>query len=170
MRIGGCALPVAVPTAKQPWRACGSVSANIPEGDSGGTGADRGRFLEYALGSARNTLVWYEASWSVLHDDAINSRIDILDQVEHLLITTIPLTRRESIRRQLGPSVSDLVSLLVIRYSCTARPYRPNSASTGVRTSRRAASQPATMPSTSASPMAKATMSGVMSEKRRGVR
>ncbi len=47
---------------------------------------------------------------------------------------------------------------------------RPNSASGGVRTSRRAASQPATMPSTSESATASRTMSPVTIEKRSGVR
>ena len=39
--------------ADQLYRALGSVSANIAEGYSRGTGKDRARFYEYALGSAR---------------------------------------------------------------------------------------------------------------------
>jgi four helix bundle protein len=39
--------------ADQLYRSAGSVSANIAEGYSRGTGPDRCRVLEYALGSAR---------------------------------------------------------------------------------------------------------------------
>jgi hypothetical protein len=35
------------------YRALGSISANLAEGYSRGTGKDRARFYEYALGSAR---------------------------------------------------------------------------------------------------------------------
>jgi four helix bundle protein len=40
-------------------RALGSISANIAEGYSRGTGKDRARFYEYALGSARESRDWY---------------------------------------------------------------------------------------------------------------
>jgi four helix bundle protein len=43
----------------QLYRALGSVSANIAEGYSRGTGRDRARFYEYALGSARESRDWY---------------------------------------------------------------------------------------------------------------
>jgi hypothetical protein len=39
----------------QLYRAIGSISANIAEGYSRGTGKDRARFYEYALGSARES-------------------------------------------------------------------------------------------------------------------
>jgi four helix bundle protein len=39
----------------QLYRALGSVSANIAEGYSRGTGRDPARFYEYALGSARES-------------------------------------------------------------------------------------------------------------------
>ena len=39
----------------QLYRALGSVSANIAEGYSRGTGKDRARFYEYAPGSARES-------------------------------------------------------------------------------------------------------------------
>ena len=45
--------------ADQLYRAAGSVGANIAEGYSRGTGKDRVRFYEYALGSARETRDWY---------------------------------------------------------------------------------------------------------------
>jgi four helix bundle protein len=43
----------------QLYGALGSVSANLAEGYSRGTGKDRARFYEYALGSARESRDWY---------------------------------------------------------------------------------------------------------------
>ncbi len=43
----------------QLYRAVGSISANVEEDYSRGTGKDRARFYEYALGSARETRGWY---------------------------------------------------------------------------------------------------------------
>ena len=43
----------------QLYRALGSVSANLAEGYSRGSGKDRARFYEYALGSARESRDWY---------------------------------------------------------------------------------------------------------------
>ena len=43
----------------QLYRSLGSISANLAEGYSRGTGKDRARFYEYALGSARESRDWY---------------------------------------------------------------------------------------------------------------
>jgi len=43
----------------QLYRALGSISANLAEGYSRGTGRDRARFYEYSLGSAREARDWY---------------------------------------------------------------------------------------------------------------
>src|SRR5229473_5874264 len=43
----------------QLYRALGSIGANVSEGFSRGTGKDRARFYEYALGSARESRGWY---------------------------------------------------------------------------------------------------------------
>ena len=50
----------------QLYRALGSISANLAEGYSRGTGKDRARFYEYALGSARESREWYlrVTSWA----------------------------------------------------------------------------------------------------------
>ena len=45
--------------ANQLYRALGSIGANLAEGYSRGTGRDRARFYEYALGSARENRTWY---------------------------------------------------------------------------------------------------------------
>ncbi|MBI3801907.1 MAG: four helix bundle protein [Deltaproteobacteria bacterium] len=43
----------------QLYRAVCSISANVAEGYSRGTGKDRAHFYEYALGSARESRDWY---------------------------------------------------------------------------------------------------------------
>lgn len=54
--------------ADQLYRAVGSIGANISEGYSRGTGKDRARFYEYALGSARESKDWYFKGRFVLGD------------------------------------------------------------------------------------------------------
>ena len=44
-----------VKLSDQLYRGLGSISANLSEGYSRGTGKDRARFYEYALGSARES-------------------------------------------------------------------------------------------------------------------
>jgi four helix bundle protein len=92
-------LPLGRPIVPQLWGAVGSIPANIAEGYSRGTGADRARFYEYALGSTRECVVWYEQLREILDDGVINERIDLLVQVKSLLIATLPSTRTERIRR-----------------------------------------------------------------------
>ena len=48
-----------VALSDQLYRAWGSISANLAEGYSRGTGKDRARFYEYSLGSARESRDWY---------------------------------------------------------------------------------------------------------------
>ena len=45
--------------ADQLFRAACNISSNVAEGYSRGTGKDRARFYEYALGSAREARDWY---------------------------------------------------------------------------------------------------------------
>ena len=70
-------------------RAVASIAANVAEGYSRGTTADRRKFLEYALGSARESLVWYETA--DLTDR--NLRIDRLVSIRRLLLTMIRTAR-----------------------------------------------------------------------------
>jgi four helix bundle protein len=75
-------------------RAAGSIAANVAEGYSRGTTAERRKFLEYALGSARECVVWYE---SVAHEER-RDRIERLTSIRRLLLTMIR-TARESTAR-----------------------------------------------------------------------
>ena len=70
-------------------RALGSISANIAEGYSRGGGRDRARFLEYALGSAREARDWYVKSRRVLDPDRVAAQLDVLTSVIRLLLVMI---------------------------------------------------------------------------------
>ena len=71
--------------ADQLYRAVGSISANLAEGYSRGSGRDRARFYEYSLGSAREARDWYYKAryrLGALEPD----RIEILTDVIRLLL------------------------------------------------------------------------------------
>ena len=84
--------------ANQLYRALGSISANIAEGYSRGTGKDRARFYEYALGSARESRDWYYKSRHILSEPVSHHRLRLLTQVIRLLITMIPQQRGTILR------------------------------------------------------------------------
>ena len=72
-------------------RATASIAANVAEGYSRGTTADRRKFLEYALGSARECFIWYEAADHPEREE----REARLTSIRRLLLTMIR-TARES--------------------------------------------------------------------------
>ncbi|MFN3649446.1 MAG: four helix bundle protein [Armatimonadota bacterium] len=80
-------------TVDQLVRALGSISANIAEGYSRGSGRDRCRFYEYALGSARESRDWYYKLRHVLGSELIEHRLNILTEVIRLLLAIIPKER-----------------------------------------------------------------------------
>jgi four helix bundle protein len=86
--------------ADQLYRSLGSISANLAEGYSRGTGRDRARFYEYALGSARESRDWYYKGRHVLGETIITHRLGLLTQIIRLLLTMIPQQRRWSVREQ----------------------------------------------------------------------
>lgn len=73
----------------QLYRSVGSVGANIAEGYSKGSGKDRARFYEYALGSARESRDWYFKARKKLGDDIAHDRMEVLADVIRLLLTMI---------------------------------------------------------------------------------
>jgi len=90
----------------QLFRALGSISANIAEGYSRGTGRDRARFFEYALGSARESRDWYYKVRPVLGPEATMQRLALLTEIIRLLLTMVPNQRGRKIR-ELGSSYVD---------------------------------------------------------------
>jgi four helix bundle protein len=78
----------------QLYRALGSIGANIAEGYSRGTGKDRARFYEYALGSARESRGWYYNGRHILGQSVTDHRTQTLTQIIRLLLTMIPQQRK----------------------------------------------------------------------------
>ncbi len=86
----------------QLYRASGSISANIAEGYSRGTGKDRARFYEYSLGSARECRDWYHKARHLLGEDVLQHRFDLLENIIRLLLTMIPKQRGKAIKDESG--------------------------------------------------------------------
>jgi four helix bundle protein len=102
----------------QLYRALGSISANLAEGYSRGTGKDRARFYEYALGSARESRDWYFKARHILKDKVYQHRLHLLTRIIQLLLKMIPQQRGRILREraatyQINPvDDSDLADLL----------------------------------------------------------
>lgn len=75
--------------ADQLTQAAGSVSAKLGEGYSRSTRTDRLRFLDYALGSTRECVTWYEAMRDTVPDDLIAKRLILLARIRSLLLGLI---------------------------------------------------------------------------------
>jgi four helix bundle protein len=84
--------------ADQLYRAVGNISSNIGEGYSRGTGKDRARFYEYALGSTRESRDWYYKGRHLLGQSVADHRLDLCTQVVRLLITMVATDRRSNAR------------------------------------------------------------------------
>lgn len=99
--------------ADQLFRALGSEGANIAEGYSRGSGKDRVRFYEYALGSARESRDWYFMARHVLGDAVTSHRITLQSEIIRLLLTMIPEQRTISFREddpQYEPNIDSLLT------------------------------------------------------------
>jgi len=86
----------------QLYRALGSIGANVSEGYSRGSGKDRARFYEYALGSARESRGWYYYGRHILGEEVAGHRMNLLTQIIRLLLTMVPDQRGDSLREE-GP-------------------------------------------------------------------
>jgi four helix bundle protein len=87
----------------QLYRALGSISANLAEGYSRGTGRDRARFYEYALGSARESRDWYYKGRHVLGDAVAQHRVELVTRVIQLLLVAVP-QQRQSVLKEASTS------------------------------------------------------------------
>ena len=82
----------------QLYAAVGSIAANLGEGYSHSSGRDRARIFEYALGSTRESMVWFKTAQPVLGADIVRDRLDKLEEIRRLLLATIPRERGRLIR------------------------------------------------------------------------
>ena len=90
--------PVTERIAGQLYAAVNSITASLGEGYSRSSGKDRARFFEYALGSVRESISWYQGARPVL-GDVVAARLDNLEEIRRLLIATIPRERATGIPR-----------------------------------------------------------------------
>jgi len=86
--------------SNQLYRALGSISSNIAEGYSMGTGKNRARYYEYALGSTRETRDWYYKGCHILGNEIIEHRFLILTEIIKLLLTMVPDQRNYSVNEK----------------------------------------------------------------------
>ena len=84
--------PATARIAGQLYWAIGSIGSNIGEGYSRSTGKDRARFFEFALGSVRESINWYQAARPVL-GDIVRTRLNDLEELRRLLLAIIPRER-----------------------------------------------------------------------------
>lgn len=87
----------------QLYRAVGSISANLAEGCSRGTGRDRARFYEYALGSAREARGWYFKGRHLLGPVVSDHRFGLLAEILRLLLTMVPDQRGGVLKEDPAP-------------------------------------------------------------------
>ena len=83
--------------APQLFAAIGSIAANLAEGYSRSSGKDRARIFEIALGSTRESMIWYHAGMATL-GEITQERLDKLEQIRRLLLAIIPRERGKLIR------------------------------------------------------------------------
>jgi four helix bundle protein len=88
--------PVTEGSAGQLYAAVNSITANIGEGYSRSSGKDRAHFFEYALGSVRESMSWYQGARPVL-GDIVRARLDTLEEIRRMLIAIIPRERGSGI-------------------------------------------------------------------------
>lgn len=84
----------------QLYRALSSIGANLAEGYSRGTGKDRARFYEYALGSARESRDWYYKGRHILDENIVQHRLELLTKIIRLLLTMVPQQRQHVLREE----------------------------------------------------------------------
>jgi len=96
-----------VALSDQLYRAIGSIGANLAEGYSRGTGKDRARFYEYALGSARESRDWYFKSRHILGEAVVEHRYGLLSEIIRLLLTMIPDQRGRTLRDEPTPYLAN---------------------------------------------------------------
>ena len=95
--------------SNQLYWALGSIGANVSEGYSRGTGKDRARFYEYALGSARESRGWYWNGRHVLGEPVTEHRLNLLTQIIRLLLAMVPDQRGSTLREDSPPYPAEVI-------------------------------------------------------------
>jgi len=90
--------PATIKVSGQLYAAVGSISTQLAEGYSRSSGRDRARIFEYALGSARESMVWYRAATPVIGAERTIQCLDTLEEIRRLLLAIIPRERGRLIR------------------------------------------------------------------------
>jgi four helix bundle protein len=85
--------PACAQLAQQLASATESISVNIAEGYSRAARQDRGRFFEYALGSAREARDWYFKARPYLGPHATNARLALLTTIIKVMIVLVSKSR-----------------------------------------------------------------------------
>ena len=91
--------PVAQRIAGQLYAAVSSIGANLGEGYSRSSGKDRSRIFEFALGSVRESINWYQAGRPIL-GDVVGERLNALEEIRRLLLAIIPRERGKPLPRK----------------------------------------------------------------------
>src|SRR5207248_10238989 len=73
----------------QLYASVGSIAANLAEGYAHSSGRDSARIFEYALGSARESMVWYQAAEPILGGPANLERITKLEETRRTLLVEL---------------------------------------------------------------------------------
>lgn len=89
-----------VSLSDQLYDSLGSISANIAEGYSRGTGKDRARFYEYSLGSARESRDHDYRARHILGENVVKHRFGLPAQITKLLLVMVPDQRQRTIREE----------------------------------------------------------------------
>jgi four helix bundle protein len=76
-------------TRDQLARAITSISANIGEGYSRMSAAERARFFTFALGSTREAISWYTNIADLLPPGTASDRVTVLSRIRRLLLGLI---------------------------------------------------------------------------------
>jgi four helix bundle protein len=110
MAVFFCALPHRSPmddATIDAARAIASISANIGEGYSRMSAAERARFFTFALGSTREAISWYTSISDLLPPGTAADRVAVLSRIRRLLLGLIrrgPQTRWHSRKRSEPPA------------------------------------------------------------------
>jgi four helix bundle protein len=81
-------------------RAVGSISANLAEGYSRRTGAERARYYDYARATAREAKDWYFKGRKALGEEVVEQRHVLLERIIRILTAVIPREREDGSRRR----------------------------------------------------------------------